>query len=84
MIKLKHLIVKEEGIHAKPATILVGTAKKYRSAIILWSGIQSADMKDIFQVMSLGVKKNALIEIEISGEDEAEAAREVGKIISAL
>lgn len=84
MIKLKHLVLEEQGIHARPATVLVSTAKKYCSDIMLFNGNAKADMKNLFQVMQLGVKQSTLIEIEISGEDEAEAAKDVEKVISAL
>ena len=84
MIKLKHLVLEEQGIHARPATVLVSTAKKYHSDIILRNGSESVDMKNLFQLMKSGVKQNDIIEIEISGEDEAQAAKDVEVIISAL
>lgn len=84
MIKLKHLVLEEQGIHARPTTVLVSTAKKYHSDIILRNGSESVDMKNLFQLMKSGVKQNDIIEIEISGEDEAQAAKDVEVIISAL
>ena len=84
MKRLKHLVLSEQGIHARSATVLVSTAMRYSSDIILWKGDESADMKKLFQVMKLCVKKKAIIVIEISGEDESEAAKDIEKVLSTL
>lgn len=84
MIKIKHLVVGEQGIHARTASVIVSIAKKYSSNIILCYDGEEADMKNLFHVMGLGVKKNAMIEIMLSGEDEIRAAQDVGEAVSAL
>ena len=84
MKKLKHLVLNEQGIHARSATVLVSTAMRYCSNITLWKGDESADMKKLFQVMKLCVKQNTLIIIGISGQDEVEAAKDVEKVLSTL
>lgn len=84
MIRIEHMITKEEGIHAIPASMLGKSAKKYNSDIVLWKGSESADMKNLFEVMGLCVKKNTNIIIEISGTDEKMAAQEIENLIMQL
>ena len=84
MKKLQHLILGEQGIHARIATVLVSIAKKYSSDITMWKGGESADMKNLFAVMKLYVKQNETITIDISGEDECEAAQEMEQVLSSV
>lgn len=81
---IEHLVKNEEGIHAQPAMLLVYTAKKYSSNIVLWKGNTYANMKDMFEVVGLCVHQNTDVRIEISGPDEEQAAEELGKLIADL
>lgn len=81
---IEHFVTNEEGIHAQPAMVLVHTAKKYSSDITLWKGDESADMKNMFEVVGLCVRQNTSIRIEISGDDEECAAEEFVKLIADL
>lgn len=81
---VEHFVTNEEGIHAQPAMILVHTAKKYSSDITLWKGNESADMKNMLEVVGLCVRQNTSVRIEISGEDEESAAEELVKLIADL
>lgn len=71
---IKHTVMDPNGIHARPAGIIVTTAKKYESQIKLRHGDNSADCKRIFAVMGLSLKQGECFTIDISGEDEGEAA----------
>lgn len=66
-------ITDKEGIHARPAGIVVAEAKKYVSNISISNKGKKADLKRIFGVMSLCVKSNEEVLIEIDGSDETEA-----------
>ena len=56
MKEFKYVITDPEGIHARPAGILVKQAAGYQSAVTIAKGEKSADAKRIFGVMGLGVK----------------------------
>lgn len=79
-MKIFECVIKnEQGIHAIPASILAKTANDYKSSIMLFRGDEKADMKNLLQVMRMCIKKGTLIRIEINGEDEETAMREIMK-----
>lgn len=73
MLKFDYLIKDENGIHARPAGLLVKEASKYNSEINIELKDKMANAKKIFSLMSLGIKKNDLITITVNGTDEATA-----------
>ncbi|MGZ9755725.1 HPr family phosphocarrier protein [Mycoplasma sp. 394] len=66
-------IVDPIGLHARPTSILVTVASKYKSDIKLQSGGREANLKSIMNIMSLGVKCGAEVTVKVMGEDEQEA-----------
>lgn len=75
MEKRDFTITAETGIHARPATILVQAASKFKFAsdVTLSYEGKSVNLKSIMGVMSLGVGQNANVTITASGDDEKEA-----------
>ena len=73
MKEFKYVITDPEGIHARPAGLLVKKAVSYASTIMIGKGEKSADAKRIFGVMGLGVKNGEEIFMTAEGADEAEA-----------
>ncbi len=73
MTKFDYQIKDENGIHARPAGLLVKEASKYSSVITIEHNGKKADAKKIFALMSLGIKKNDLITVSFDGEDEKAA-----------
>jgi phosphocarrier protein len=80
-MKKDFVIKNEEGIHARPATIIVKTANSFKSDILLTFNGITVDMKSIMGVLSLGVTKGSLITVEVKGEDEIAAMRAIEKQI---
>lgn len=74
MQTINYTIKDAEGIHARPAGILVKVAKEYGSSVIMKKGDKQADCKKIFGIMGLCVKCGETISIDIEGEDEEKAA----------
>lgn len=70
MKELKYIITDPEGIHARPAGLLVKKANEFSSQIMIGKGEKSADAKRIFGVMGLGVKKGDEISMSAEGSDE--------------
>jgi len=66
-------ITDETGLHARPATVLVNTASKFTSEILLTYRDKKVNLKSIMGVMSLGIQQGAEITISVEGED-AESA----------
>ena len=77
MKEFKYVITDPEGIHARPAGILVKQAAGYQSTVKIAKGEKSADAKRIFGVMGLGVKTGEEITITVVGAVEDTAAAEL-------
>lgn len=77
MKEFSYTITDPQGVHARPAGVLVKEAAKYQSSITLEKDGKSGDMKRIFAVMGLGVKCGETITVKVDGSDEAEAAEAV-------
>ncbi len=78
MQKLTYIIRDKNGIHARPAGLIVQVARQYESNLAMKNGEKSADCKKLFQVMQLGVKAGDEVEISADGRDENEAISELG------
>lgn len=68
-------ITAETGIHARPATVLVGMASRFDSDIHLEFKERKVDLKSIMGVMSLGIGQGAEIKVSAAGEDEQDAMK---------
>ncbi|WMJ23985.1 HPr family phosphocarrier protein [Paludicola sp. MB14-C6] len=73
MKQFKFVIKDENGIHARPAGLLVKKAGEFSSSVMIQKGEKSADAKRLFAVMGLAAKKNDELTFTIDGEDEEQA-----------
>ena len=74
MKSFNYTIKDAQGIHARPAGVLVKEAGRFKSDITIEKDGKKADAKRIFAVMGLGVKSGETITVNIEGEDEDKAA----------
>jgi len=81
MVQFDYVIKDKEGIHARPAGILVKEAAKFSSTITIKKGDKSADAKRIFAVMSLGAKADEQITVVVEGADEKDAASAIENVL---
>ncbi|MEE0752055.1 HPr family phosphocarrier protein [Frisingicoccus sp.] len=77
MKTFKYVIQDEQGIHARPAGILVRAATEFESDIHICKDGKQGDLKRIFGVMGLCAKKGDEITVTISGKDEDAAAEKI-------
>ena len=77
MKEFKYVIQDEQGIHARPAGILVKAAGTFKSDIYIQKDKKQGDLKRIFGVMGLCIKKGDEIRVTVEGEDEAEAVEKI-------
>ena len=69
-------VTNESGLHARPGAMFVDKAKTFQSAIKisrLDKPEKVVNAKSIVLVLSVGIKKNAEVEIQAEGADEKEA-----------
>ena len=70
MKQISVLVVHPVGLHARPATIAVNAATKFKSEVLVAYKGRSVNMKSIMGVMSLGIPTQSEVVISCEGEDE--------------
>lgn len=75
------VIENKAGIHARPASILVQAATKFKSKIKLTAKGKTVDAKSILMIMSMGLVKGTEVVINAEGEDAAEAVKAIVELV---
>lgn len=83
MKEFKYVITDAQGIHARPAGLLVKLAAEYKSDIKIAKDGKAVDAKRILGVMSLGAKKDMEVTFTAEGEDEDAAIAAIGEFMAA-
>lgn len=73
MREFNYTITDAQGIHARPAGLLVKLASGYPCKITIAKDGREVDAKRIMGVMSLGAKQGHVVTIKSDGENEADA-----------
>lgn len=81
MKEFKYVITDPEGIHARPAGMLVKAAKGFACDIKIAKGGKAMSGKAIFGVMGLAVKKGEEVTLTFDGEDEEAACEAIRKFM---
>ena len=81
MEEKQYKIIADQGLHARPASILVHQASKFDSAINLEYKGKAVNLKSIMGVMSLGIGLGAEIRISANGNDENAALHALQKLL---
>ena len=81
MKEIKVLVVDPVGLHARPATVAVNAASKFKSNVKVSFNGKSVNMKSIMGVMSLGIPTQSEITISCEGEDEEVAVKTIEEIL---
>ncbi|MGI6544865.1 MAG: HPr family phosphocarrier protein [Fastidiosipilaceae bacterium] len=73
-MKQIQLTIKDpDGIHARPAGILVKRMQEFSSVITVEKGDRKADCKKLFALMKLAIKQGETIVLTAEGDDEEAA-----------
>lgn len=72
MIKKEYTLNNPQGLHARPASLLVQAATQSKSDVTLIKNNKEYNAKSILGVLSLGAQKGDTLEIKIEGADEVE------------
>ncbi len=82
MKEFNYVLKDDNGIHARPAGILVKEVAKFKSEVKVTLREKVADARRIFALMGLGAKKGDELLISISGEDEDEVTEKLKEFFS--
>lgn len=74
-------IVNKTGLHARPASLFVQAAAKFKSDIFIIKNGSEINAKSIMGVMAGGLSKGTQIDIRAEGADEVEAVEALAKMV---
>ena len=77
-VKLKN----EAGLHARPASLFVREASKFKSEVKAIKDKKEYNAKSIMSVLSMGAGKGSKFIIEAEGEDEKDAVNKLEALIN--
>ncbi|MBT2570812.1 phosphocarrier protein HPr [Planococcus sp. ISL-110] len=83
MVEKQFTITDEAGMHARPASALVGAVSKFKSDITIEHKGKKVNLKSILGVMSLGIPSGSVVTIAADGEDENEAIEKAADVMKA-
>ena len=81
MKDIKVKVIDPVGLHARPATVAVNAASKFKCDVQVSFHEKSVNMKSIMGVMSLGIPTQSEIIISCEGEDEDTAIKSIEEIL---
>lgn len=81
---LEYTFKSEMALHARPTTMLISEASKFKSEIIIIKDDVEVNAKSLISVLSLIIEQGDKITIKIQGEDELEAAKSIEGLLSIL
>jgi len=73
MIKKKVKVLNESGLHARPSSVLVQTASKFKSDLYIEMYGYRINGKSILGLMTLAAEMGSEMDLIVDGPDEEEA-----------
>lgn len=71
------IVQNQQGLHMRPADMLVKTAGRFACEIVLEKAGQRVDCKSILGILTLGATHGSELSIEASGPDADQAVSEI-------
>lgn len=81
-VEARVTLLNKVGLHARPASIFVQTAKKFKAEIKVEKDGKEVDAKSILGVLSLGAECGNVITIRVNGEDAEEALKTLVELVN--
>ncbi len=77
----KVIIMNETGIHARPASMFVQAAAKFKSKITVTAKGKTVDAKSILMIMGMGLTKGTELTIKAEGADAEDAVKALVELV---
>ncbi len=81
MIEKEVIIKSKQGLHARPAGLIVNAVKNFNGTAEMILDTKTANLKSILNVMSMGVKMNTAVTIKLNGENEEAFLNDIVEIL---
>ena len=82
MFEKKATVMKQVGLHARPATFLIQKANEFKCSIWIEKDERRVNAKSLLGVLSLGVAQGATINVMADGSDEVDAVETLCELIN--
>ncbi len=82
MIEREIKVVNRAGLHTRPAASLVKLAARFKSEVTLIRDGFAINAKSIIGVMTLAAEQGSTLTLQVDGEDEELAAREIYELFN--
>jgi phosphotransferase system HPr (HPr) family protein len=73
VLTTKVVVLNPEGLHARPADLLVRTAARFAADVQLAKDGQWVDCKSILSILTLGAEQGTALDVAASGDDAGDA-----------
>ena len=83
MISKVITIGNDDGLHLRPAGVLVREIKDYSSKVTIITEEKSVNAKSVIAVAAAGIKKNTKVEFVCEGADEVETLARIEELAAA-
>lgn len=83
MKQISITVIDPVGLHARPATVAVNAASKFKCEVKVAYKGRTVNMKSIMGVMSLGIPTQSEITVSCEGEDEDVAVKTIEDVLRA-
>ncbi len=81
MYEVEIVLMNEQGLHARPASIVTKKASKFTSRITLIKDEKEYNAKSIINILSMAATKGDKLKIVANGDDEVKAVEELRIVI---
>lgn len=79
MKEIRLTVINESGMHARPASLVVGAAAKFKAALTVSKGEREANLKSLLGLLGLGVCQHDQVVFRADGVDEEAALEAIVK-----
>jgi phosphocarrier protein len=84
MIVREIAINNKSGLHARPATLWIQTASRFKSVIRLKKGEREVDGKSLLAILSLGLSAGSSVQLLADGDDAEAAVDALVKLVDEM
>jgi len=76
-------VINPQGLHARPADMLVRTASKFVAEIMIGKDSELVDCKSILSLLTLGASKGTELTLTANGDDAEDALQSIAQLFEA-
>ncbi len=82
MKQITFTVTDPQGVHARPAGVLIKKIKEFQCAATISKDDKTADARKMFAVLGLGIKCGESITLTFDGADEEQAASALAQTLA--